>query len=89
MLQPAIQPTPTNAVPNAGLVVARPVQQQQQSSATRNLTANPVRQNSESEEAGADSEEARGQRIEGERAVFAQSAGGRSQGRGELLDILV
>lgn len=45
MLQPILTSTPTNALPNAGLVVPRPVQQEQSSSSTRNLTSNPVRQN--------------------------------------------
>lgn len=89
MLQPVLTSTPTNAVPNAGLVVPRPVQQEQSSSATRNLTSNPVRQNSESEEAGADSEENHNQQVDGRRAVFAGSRGGRGGGRGEYVDLFV
>jgi hypothetical protein len=89
MLPPVVTSTPTNAVPNAGLVVPRPVQQERQSSSTRNITANPVRQNSGTEEAGADSQEDRNQRVEGERSTFALSGGGRSEGRGENLDIYV
>jgi len=89
MLQPILTPSPTNAVPNAGLVVPRPVQQEQSSSATRNLTSNPVRQNSQSEEAGADSEEDREQRVEGGRTAFALTRGGQGSGRGEYLDIFV
>ena len=86
MLQPVLTPSPTNAVPNAGLVVPRPVQQEQSSSVTRNLTSNPVRQSSESEEAGADSEEDRGQRVDGNRVASAFTRG---RGRGETIDIYV
>lgn len=86
MLQPLFTPSPTNAQPNAGLVVPRPVQQEQSSSATRNLTSNPVRQTSEAEEAGADSEQDREQRVDGARTAFAY---GRGNGRGETLDIFV
>ena len=89
MLQPIITPTTTTPVPNAAMIAPRPVQQEQQSSSVRNLTANPVRQTSESEEAGADSEEDRLQRIEGERQAGAFARSGRSNGRGELLDIIV
>lgn len=86
MLQPLLTPSPTNALQNAGLVVPRPVQQEQSSSATRNLTSNPVRQTSEAEEAGADSEEDRQQRVDGSRTAFAY---GRGSGRGETIDIFV
>jgi hypothetical protein len=86
MLQPVLTSTPTNALPNAGLVVPRPVQQERVSTATRNLTSNPVRQNSEADEVGADNEQDREQRIEGSRAAFAFSRG---SGRGEVIDIFV
>lgn len=86
MLQPVLTPSPTNALPNAGLVVPRPVQQERSSTATRNLTSNPVHQNSEAEQVGADSEEDRQQRVAGGRAAFAFSRG---SGRGENLDIFV
>jgi hypothetical protein len=86
MLQPLITTSSTNAFPNAGLVVPRPVQQEQSSSATRNLTSNPVRQTSESEEVGPDSEQDRQQRVTGNRAAFAFSRG---SGRGETIDIFV
>ena len=86
MLQPVLTPSPTNALPNAGLVVPRPVQQEQSSSATRNLTSNPVRQNSESDEVGADSENDREQRVNGNRSAFAFSRG---SGRGGNVDIFV
>ena len=86
MLQPVLTSTPTNAQPNAGLVVPRPVQQERSSTATRNLTSNPVRQNSEAEQVGADNEQDRQQRVEGGRTAFAFSRG---SGRGENLDIFV
>lgn len=86
MLQPLLTPSPTNAQPNAGLVVPRPVQQEQSSTATRNITANPVRQTSEGDEARADSEQDREQRVEGSRTAFAFNGGG---GRGATVDILV
>ncbi|SDF92781.1 hypothetical protein [Thalassobaculum litoreum] len=86
MLQPVLTSTPTNALPNAGLVVPRPVQQEQSSSSTRNLTSNPVRQNSEADDVGPDSEQDREQRVDGNRAAFAFSRG---SGRGGNLDIFV
>ena len=86
MLQPVLTPSPTNAQPNAGLVVPRPVQQERASTATRNLTSNPVRQNSEADQVGADSEQDREQRVSGDRTAFAFSRG---SGRGEVIDIFV
>ncbi len=89
MLQPVITPTTSTSIPSAGLIAPRPVQQTQQSSAVRNLTANAVRQNSESEEAGADSEEDRTQRVDGQRVAGSFARSGGFNGRGENLDILV
>ncbi|WPZ36290.1 hypothetical protein T8K17_09080 [Thalassobaculum sp. OXR-137] len=86
MLQPALTPSTSTTLPNAGLVVPRPVQQERSSTATRNLTSNPVQQNSEAEQVGADNEQDRQQRVEGGRAAFAFSRG---SGRGENLDIFV
>ncbi|MDF1793973.1 MAG: hypothetical protein P1U88_18820 [Thalassobaculaceae bacterium] len=89
MLQPIQSPSVTNPQPNAALIAPRPVQQERQSSATRNLTSNPVRQNAESEATGADSEEDHNERVSGERAVRGFTGGGRRGERGEYLDIYV
>ena len=86
MLQPVFTPSTSTPLPNAGLVAPRPVQQERSSTATRNITSNPVQQNSEAEQGAADNEQDREQRVEGGRVAFALSRGGE---RGENLDIFV